>query len=85
MWIGGTGINEGQKKIKSDHPWAGSIGVLNSPIGVLNGPIVLNTHIGPNSPPMAGIWAFEWRPLCGPPFEPSVYFGSMGSLMDSYS
>ena len=68
MWIGGTGINEGQKKIKSDHPWAGvvgSIGVRNRPIGVLNGPIVLNIHIGPNSPPMAGIWAFDGGPHSG--------------------
>ena len=67
MWIGGTGINEGQKRsIQTIHGrglWVYS--VRNRPIGVLNGPIVLNIHIGPNSPPMAGIWAFDGGPHSG--------------------
>nr|DAW10310.1 MAG TPA: hypothetical protein [Caudoviricetes sp.] len=43
----------------------GSYSVLNRPIGVLDDPIVPNIHIGPNSPPMAGIWAFDGGPHSG--------------------
>lgn len=45
--------------------------VLMVPYSVLDGPIVLNIHVGP-IPRLRGNWTFEWRALCVPPFEPSV-------------
>lgn len=45
--------------------------VLMVPYSVLDGPIVLNIHVGP-IPRLRGNWTFEWRPLCVSPFEPSV-------------
>ena len=45
--------------------------VLMVPYSVLDGPIVLNIHVGPISR-LRGNWTFEWRALCVPPFEPSV-------------
>ena len=41
------------------------------PYSVLDGPIVLNIHVGPDSP-HARESGVRMRPLCVPPFEPSV-------------
>lgn len=53
--------------------------VLMVPYSVLDGPIVLNIHVGP-IPRMRGNRAFEWRSLCVPPFEPSIDVVLWGSF-----